>query len=161
MAKSNCVNSLPLHLSPCHNDQPSQSPSDGIKNGSIGGMGVNARVMTSLECTSFISDPHVSQMSGVRENLLPFPFLLLLFYLRWPGVNSPGRLPCPLPPCFLVWFEMVWMGIRSYKNQVSLDFHPPYPEVCNHFVIWENKFGGSVLFSFIWWWLSTLTPFIV
>lgn len=80
-------------------------------------MGVNERVMTSSECTSYILEPRVSQISGVRENLLPF--LILLFCLRWSRV----------------WVEIISSEKWCWKNQVPLEVHPHSPEVCKSFVI--------------------------
>lgn len=86
VAISNHAHSFSLHLPPCQDDWP--SPSSTEYNRKIVLMaGVNERVMTSSECTSYISQPWLSQISGVRKNLLPFPFLNFLFCLTVKGVG--------------------------------------------------------------------------
>lgn len=93
--------------------------------------GVNERAMTSSEL-------HVSQILGVRGDLLPVPFLSLLLCLRWPRANSswkslPEAWPMLSQPCISVRFEIILTEKKRCKNRVPLHLYPRYPEVSNHF----------------------------
>ena len=66
---------------------------------SIGGKGTSEGIITSSERVSYIAETHVSQTPELRENLLPFPFLILLFCLRWPRLTSSWK--CLLESCSL------------------------------------------------------------
>jgi hypothetical protein len=46
-----------------------------------------------------------------------------------------------LPACIVVWFETILTEMRYCANQMPLDFHTRYPEVCNSFVIEKNGIG--------------------
>lgn len=92
---------------------------------------VNERAMTSSEL-------HVSQIPGVRGDLLPVPFLSLLLCLRWPRANSswkslPEAWPMLSQPGISVRFEIILTEKKRCKNRVPLHLYPRYPEVSNHF----------------------------
>lgn len=96
------------------------------------GVGTSEGIRTCLlhSRNSRVSDPR-AQGKSITFSLPDLAVAKNDFFMEM----SPRVCLVLFQPCILMWLEMIFTEKRCCDNQVSLRFHPHYPEVCHNFVI--------------------------